>query len=104
MDRAFSEDAMQALMTHEWRGNVRELENAVERAVVLTNTETVPLSVLPQFLPSFAESPHSLKFKIGMPLQALESQAIKITLAHTRGDKAVAARCSVFRRGPFLGI
>jgi two-component system response regulator HydG len=27
-----------------------------------------------------------------MPLQELESQAIKITLAHTRGDKSVAAR------------
>jgi two-component system response regulator HydG len=90
--RAFSEDAMQALMSYNWAGNVRELENAVERAVVFTNTETVPLSVLPQFLPRFAESPHSLKFKIGMPLQELESQAIKITLAHTRGDKAIAAR------------
>jgi two-component system response regulator HydG len=89
---AFSEEAMQALMSYDWSGNVRELENAVERAVVFTNTETVPLSVLPHFLPHFAEARHSLKFKIGMPLQELESQAIKITLAHTRGDKAVAAR------------
>jgi two-component system response regulator HydG len=89
---AFSEDAMQALMSYDWAGNVRELENAVERAVVFTNTQTVPLSVLPQFLPRFADSPHSMRFKVGTPLQELESQAIEITLAHTRGDKAVAAR------------
>jgi two-component system NtrC family response regulator len=82
---------MQALMAYDWGGSVRELENAVERAVVFTNTGAVPLSVLPQFLPKFAEAPH-LKFKIGVPLQELESQAIKITLAHTPGDKAVAAR------------
>jgi two-component system response regulator HydG len=90
--QAFSEDAMRALMAYDWGGNVRELENAVERAVVFTNTATVPLSVLPQFLPHFGESPHSLKFKIGMPLDELERQAIEIALAYTRGDKVVAAR------------
>jgi two-component system, NtrC family, response regulator HydG len=90
--RAFSEDAMQSLMAYDWRGNVRELENVVERAVVFTNMPIVPLSVLPQFLPHFAESRHLLKFKIGTSLNELESQAIEITLAHTRGDKEVAAR------------
>jgi two-component system response regulator HydG len=90
--QGFSEDAMQAFMSYEWAGNVRELENAVERAVVFTNTEMVPLSVLPEFLPHFAESRHALRFKIGTPWRTLESQAIEITLAHTRGDKSVAAR------------
>jgi two-component system response regulator HydG len=90
--QAFSEEAMQALMSYDWAGNVRELENTIERAVVFTNTQTVPLSVLPQFLPHFADSQHSLKFKVGTPLHELESQAIEITLAHTRGDKSVAAR------------
>ena len=90
--RGFSEDAMQALTSYDWAGNVRELENAVERAVVFTNRDTVPLSVLPQFLPGFAEFRHSLTFRIGMPLSELESQAIEIALAHTRGDKTLAAR------------
>jgi two-component system response regulator AtoC len=34
---ALSEDAVAWLEEHEWRGNVRELENAIERAVVLTD-------------------------------------------------------------------
>jgi two-component system response regulator HydG len=90
--QGFSEEAMQALISYDWAGNVRELENAVERAVVLTNTQTVPLSVLPQFLPEFVDARHSLTFKIGTQWRVLESHAIEIALAHTRGDKAVAAR------------
>ena len=90
--QGFSEEAMQALISYDWAGNVRELENAIERAAVLTNTRTVPLSVLPQFLSNVADAQHSLTFKIGTPWRTVESQAIDIALTHTRGDKAVAAR------------
>ncbi len=88
----FSEDAMLALTSYDWPGNVRELENAIERAVVFTSGKTVPLSVLPQGVSAFAESRHSLNFKIGTPLRDLEKKAIEITLQHTRGDKNMAAR------------
>jgi two-component system, NtrC family, response regulator HydG len=88
----FTEDAMLALTSYDWPGNVRELENAVERAVVFTNGKDIPMSVLPQNVSAFAESRHSLTFKIGTPLRELERQAIDITLHHTRGDKNAAAR------------
>jgi two-component system, NtrC family, response regulator HydG len=88
----FTEEAMLALTTYDWPGNVRELENAVERAVVFTNGKQIPMSVLPQNVSAFAESRHSLTFRIGTPLRELESKAIDITLQHTRGDKNMAAR------------
>jgi two-component system response regulator HydG len=88
----FSEDAMLALTSYDWPGNVRELENAIERAVVFTNGKLIPLSVLPQSVSAFAESRHSLTFKIGTPLRELERKAIEITLQHARGDKNMAAR------------
>ncbi len=88
----FSEEAMLALASYDWPGNVRELENAVERAVVFTNGKTIPLASLPQSISAFAETRHSLTFKIGTPLSELERQAIDITLKHTRDDKVVAAR------------
>ena len=88
----FSQDAMHWLISYGWPGNVRELENAVERAVIFTNTRIVPLSVLPNVLPAFSESPHALTFKIGMHWHDLERRAIEIALAHTRGDKPLAAR------------
>src|SRR5438876_752779 len=88
----FSEDAMLALTTYDWPGNVRELENAIERAVVFTNGKQIPLSVLPHNVSAFADSRHSLTFKIGTPLRELERKAIDITLQHARGDKNLAAR------------
>jgi two-component system response regulator HydG len=88
----FAEDAMLALTSYDWPGNVRELENAVERAVVFTTGSVVPLAALPQGVSAFAESKHSLMFRIGTPLEELERQAIEITLQHTRGDKNLAAR------------
>jgi DNA-binding NtrC family response regulator len=45
--RRFSQDAMQALEEHNWPGNVRELENVVQRAVVLSEDQTVDISQLP---------------------------------------------------------
>jgi two-component system response regulator HydG len=83
---------MLALTSYDWPGNVRELENAIERAVVFTNGSLIPLSVLPHSVSAFAESRHSLTFKIGTPLRELERRAIDITLQHTRGDKNLAAR------------
>jgi two-component system response regulator HydG len=88
----FSEDAIRALVSYDWPGNVRELENTIERAVVFTNTTIVPLSVLPQIVPALRDTPHSLTFKIGTPWRELERQAIEIALAHTRGNKPMAAR------------
>jgi two-component system response regulator PilR (NtrC family) len=45
--RTISADAMALLQRHTWRGNVRELQNAIERAVALEQTE----SILPETLP-----------------------------------------------------
>src|SRR5271156_4201823 len=46
----FEPEAMQVLMDHAWAGNVRELENVVERAVVLASQTAVPADVLPEHL------------------------------------------------------
>jgi two-component system response regulator HydG len=88
----FSEDAMHALSSYDWPGNVRELENAVERAVVFSTTKIISLSVLPQIVPALREASPTLTFKIGMPWRDLERQAIETALAHTRGNKPLAAR------------
>jgi len=39
--KAVSDQAMKALVEYDWFGNVRELENAIERAVVLTENEVI---------------------------------------------------------------
>ena len=46
--RAFTHGAMKLLMDYDWPGNVRELENVVERAVVLSNHESLDIDLLPE--------------------------------------------------------
>jgi DNA-binding NtrC family response regulator len=51
---SISPAAMEALTVNRWVGNVRELENAIERAVVLTSSEVIELDDLP---PGFRDAP-----------------------------------------------
>ena len=72
----FAAEAMRMLMDHQWQGNVRELENAVERAVVLATDLTVPVDSLPDTilsasgvpirrrLPTFTRPPEASLFDI----------------------------------------
>jgi DNA-binding NtrC family response regulator len=46
--RAFTHAALKLLMDYDWSGNVRELENAVERAVVLSTHESMDSDLLPE--------------------------------------------------------
>lgn len=46
----FSSGAMQALLDHNWPGNVRQLENAISHAVVLSQGELIRKKHLPRFL------------------------------------------------------
>lgn len=45
--KALSSSAMRALLAHEWKGNVRELEHAIEQAVVLAAGEEIEVADLP---------------------------------------------------------
>ncbi|MGK7344809.1 MAG: sigma-54-dependent Fis family transcriptional regulator [Candidatus Nitrospinota bacterium M3_3B_026] len=45
--RGFSDEAMNALMRYSWPGNIRQLENAVERAVIMSESELIELDDLP---------------------------------------------------------
>ena len=46
----FDADALEALQSYSWPGNIRELENVIERAVTLANGTQVVLSALPQMI------------------------------------------------------
>jgi two-component system response regulator PilR (NtrC family) len=69
--KTISAPALQLLQEHEWRGNVRELQNAMERAVALERTE----AILPESLPndvrqgrsSIAPAPEALPGLPGLP-------------------------------------
>ncbi len=56
--RAIAPQAVQMLAAHRWPGNVRQLENAVFRAVVLAEAEEVGVNEFPQITAQFSEPVH----------------------------------------------
>jgi len=53
--RKFSPEAMRILMGYPWKGNVRELENVIERTVLLTEKEEITPTELPNEIIGYAE-------------------------------------------------
>jgi len=85
--RRFSQEALEALVRHPWRGNVRELEHAVERAVLLAPGEEIgPADLL---LASAAQGPALLE---RMTLDDAERHLIQRALARCDGNVSEAAR------------
>ncbi|MCB9284518.1 MAG: sigma-54-dependent Fis family transcriptional regulator [Lewinellaceae bacterium] len=76
-----------ALQQHHWKGNIRELKNIIERAVILTDGAVLQPDVLPfDFLedePASGQAPLSLN--------AVEERHIRKMLAYTQGNKTRTA-------------
>jgi two-component system response regulator HydG len=72
---------------------VRELENVIERAVVLSRSDALTEQDLPDAIARAAPgTASSLTFEIGTTLDEIELRVIKETLRHTKGDKSLAAQ------------
>ncbi len=94
----FSDDALRVLLLHDYPGNIRELENMIQRAVVVARGPLVGLDDLPDLVRGQAsgESEPRLRELLTMPLEeatrALERMLITSALARSQGNKAEAAR------------
>jgi two-component system response regulator HydG len=86
-----SEDAMRRIMAYDWPGNIRELENAIERAVALGSGPILHVGDLPSNL-QYSASERSSDGDELVPLEILERRAIFRALQETSGDKLAAAR------------
>lgn len=80
-------EALQVLERYHWPGNIRELENIVQRAVIMSDG-LIDVKDLPDFL----------KFQIEFPqngfltLKAMEKEYVQSVLEHTKGNKTKAAK------------
>jgi two-component system response regulator PilR (NtrC family) len=85
-----SNAAMRALMTAPWRGNVRELENVLERAILLSDDECIGIESLPLELTGGAERREVENLRLAV--RAYEREHIRSVLDATSGNREEAAR------------
>jgi transcriptional regulator with PAS, ATPase and Fis domain len=78
---------IRAMKDYRWKGNIRELENMVERAVVLSTDKILKLHHFPQLRNIQNDQNAQLKLDAGASLAEIEKQAIKRTLRFYQYDK-----------------
>jgi two-component system response regulator PilR (NtrC family) len=91
-----TEDVLEILVNYNWPGNIRELENMIERAVVLTKTKLITRENLPPFLVSVQEergtfTPSSQELNLKENLQSFQKDAIISALKESKGIQKKAA-------------
>jgi len=90
-----SEDAMALLLAHAWPGNIRELSNVIERAVIFAQSERIEAQDLPTHLCAglaVGGAQGSISVPLGTSLKDVEDLLIRKTLEATSGDKNMTAK------------
>jgi len=89
--KGFSDEAMEVLVNYEYPGNIRELENIVERAVVLCNEEEILAKHLPQELGQYALKVYRQASQRFPTLEENEVEYVSWVLKQVDGNKTRAA-------------
>jgi two-component system response regulator HydG len=87
----FSDAALKALMSYDWPGNIRELENLCERLQVLAETDLVELSDLPDQIVQKKQSDPTRDYDPTIKIADLERTWILKAMEHFRGNKTQAS-------------
>jgi two-component system response regulator AtoC len=83
--KTFTDEAYEKFMNYKWTGNVRELENLLERLIVLEDSEVIDVSAIPEEFGSQSKTDR-------LNLEEIEKKTIKRALEISKSDKNEAAR------------
>ena len=87
-----SQEARACLMQYDWPGNIRELENAIERAIVIGNSDSILAEDLPENLLETAPSSAAVPTKYHGAIRNLKRQLILSALDQAGGNFTEAAK------------
>ncbi len=90
--RRISTPAIELFMSYHWPGNIRELENCIERAVLLSTDGVIHGHLLPPSLQSAESTGTELHETLKHAVEKLEKELIFDALKTSKGNKAKAAR------------
>ncbi|MFA7567945.1 MAG: sigma-54 dependent transcriptional regulator [Alkalispirochaeta sp.] len=83
--------ARAALHNHDWPGNIRELRNCIESAVVMAKGSIITLEDLPPTINRSGDGNDVIRISLGSSLQDAEQEIIRSTLAAQNGNKTRTA-------------
>jgi DNA-binding NtrC family response regulator len=93
-----SKDAMDKMIQYNWPGNIRELRNAIERAVVMGNGQ----EIVPEDLPINTTKKNYPGLQIGLTLEEalnhFKKEFIILNLKHTNGNRSQASKIMDIQR------
>ncbi|MEW6129052.1 MAG: sigma 54-interacting transcriptional regulator [Acidobacteriota bacterium] len=90
-----TEKALSRLRRYDWHGNVRELENAIERAVIIAQGNMITVDDLPDAVrgaESEADAKQTLEIEVGTTVDEAEKRLILETLTFNNGDRTRTAQ------------
>jgi Nif-specific regulatory protein len=90
--KRISTPAIDMLVSYHWPGNVREMENALERAVLMCEGQVIHAHHLPPSLQTAEASGTVTRVSLNDAIIAYEKDLIQDALKTTRGNRAKAAR------------
>ena len=86
--RLIDRETLNVLVKHPWKGNVRELKNVIERAVIMEDSDKLQLSSLPLDIQHCNTDSNENSFRMAI----VEQCHIQKVLQFTKGNKAETAR------------
>jgi PAS domain S-box-containing protein len=107
--RAVTARALSLLVAHDWPGNIRELENAIERAFILCTQGSIDIDHLPEEL-TFRYADRKSQPGMRASRELIEVQAIRSALGRNANNRLAAAKelgihkSTLFRKMKKLGI
>ncbi len=90
-EKTLSNDAIKALYYYDWPGNIRELKNVLESALILSKGKQITKEDLPAKIKNNENLIFKITLPIGISLKEAEKEIIKQTLFHSKNNKSKCA-------------
>lgn len=99
--KQLSSEALQALVSYQWPGNIRELENTIERIVILSHGDEIGIDELPSEVRQGANAPSRGERSFALPEDGIDLEEVELDLVRQALDRSGH---SVPRAAKLLGL